>query len=414
MAFIVADRVRDTSITTGTGPFALSGTAPNAYQTFSAVCAVNDTFLGWIANQSANEWEVGLYTYSAANQITRTVVNASSNGGAAVVFTAGTKDVVLSPNALGGNLLFSDGTGLKSNEAGNPNILLVNSVASAVNWLEITNAATGVGNVLSAKGTDADVGIILRPKTTNAGVVNPTKDPLLEFDFGYSYYPTLQYTVNADAAMMASDNQPGIQVYSYINADAGQAARCWPFSFGAFANNSANTRTNFADMWAFVYAVTAGAEYGAWYLGANNNGVGHPQIWIGDGVHIGGAGFNPDVGASWPGYGNLSFNDNNGIYVAASGSTSAHPALIFQDTTSAVNWLEITNQVTTVNPTIGAAGETGRGVGFTTYVELTEMTAPAAGPVNTCRLFTQDNGGGKTQLMAIFNTGAAQQVAIQP
>lgn len=50
----------------------------------------------------------------------------------------------------------------------------------------------------------------------------------------------------------------------------------------------------------------------------------------------------------------------------------------------------------------------------TGYYEGTEMTAPSAGAVNTGRLYFDDNGGGKTRLMVLFNTGAAQQVAIQP
>lgn len=53
-------------------------------------------------------------------------------------------------------------------------------------------------------------------------------------------------------------------------------------------------------------------------------------------------------------------------------------------------------------------------VKFGTYYELTEMTAPAAGAVNTCRVYAEDNGAGKTRLMAKFNTGAAQQLAIEP
>jgi hypothetical protein len=47
-------------------------------------------------------------------------------------------------------------------------------------------------------------------------------------------------------------------------------------------------------------------------------------------------------------------------------------------------------------------------------LELAEMTAPGAGAANTVRIYAVDNGAGKTQLMAIFNTGAAQQLAIQP
>ncbi len=47
-------------------------------------------------------------------------------------------------------------------------------------------------------------------------------------------------------------------------------------------------------------------------------------------------------------------------------------------------------------------------------LSMAEMTAPGSGAVNTVRIYAEDNGAGKTRLMAIFNTGAAQQVAIQP
>ena len=100
MALISADRVRDTTTTSGTGAITVSGTAPTNYRTFSAVCSTNDTFTYFIASQTLAEWEVGLGTYSAANQITRTTVYASSNANAAVNFTAATtKDVVLTPTA---------------------------------------------------------------------------------------------------------------------------------------------------------------------------------------------------------------------------------------------------------------------------------------------------------------------------
>lgn len=95
MAQISADRVRDTSTSTGTGAFVVTGTAPTAFRTFSAVCTTNDTFYYAIQHQTANEWEVGLGTYSSANTITRTTVYASSAGGSAVTFSSGTKDVFL-------------------------------------------------------------------------------------------------------------------------------------------------------------------------------------------------------------------------------------------------------------------------------------------------------------------------------
>jgi hypothetical protein len=88
------DRVRDVSTTTGTGIITVSGTAPQAYRTFSSVFVVSNILPVWVQHQTANEWEVGFYTYSAANQLTRTVVKDGTNGTSPVNFSAGTKDVV--------------------------------------------------------------------------------------------------------------------------------------------------------------------------------------------------------------------------------------------------------------------------------------------------------------------------------
>ena len=51
---------------------------------------------------------------------------------------------------------------------------------------------------------------------------------------------------------------------------------------------------------------------------------------------------------------------------------------------------------------------------FAGYQQMTEMTAPAAPAANKVRVYAEDNGAGKTRLMAIFPTGAAQQIAIEP
>jgi hypothetical protein len=48
------------------------------------------------------------------------------------------------------------------------------------------------------------------------------------------------------------------------------------------------------------------------------------------------------------------------------------------------------------------------------YAQLSEMTAPAAPAANSVRIYAEDNGAGKTRLMALFATGAAQQIAIEP
>lgn len=112
MSWGFADRVKDTSTTTGTGTVTVSGTAPTGYQTFSAVYAVGDRVPYVIQHQSANEWETGRGTYTAANQIERTEVTASSNSNNAVNFSAGTKDVFVDAIAFFLNDVDTHGMGL--------------------------------------------------------------------------------------------------------------------------------------------------------------------------------------------------------------------------------------------------------------------------------------------------------------
>lgn len=101
MAHIKADRVLETSTTTGTGAFALAA-AVAGYRRFSSVMtSPSDTCYYYIEAVDASgiptgSWETGLGTYSASNTLTRTTPLASSNGGAAVNFSAGTKRVAIS------------------------------------------------------------------------------------------------------------------------------------------------------------------------------------------------------------------------------------------------------------------------------------------------------------------------------
>lgn len=53
-------------------------------------------------------------------------------------------------------------------------------------------------------------------------------------------------------------------------------------------------------------------------------------------------------------------------------------------------------------------------VGIGSFLEMTEISAPSAPAANGARLYTRDNGSGKTQIVAVFNTGAVQVIATQP
>jgi len=93
MPLIQADRVRETTTTTSTGAVTLAG-AVTGFQTFSAGIGNANTCYYTIAGQSGSEWEVGIGTYtSSGNTLSRDTVFASSNAGALVNFSAGTKDV---------------------------------------------------------------------------------------------------------------------------------------------------------------------------------------------------------------------------------------------------------------------------------------------------------------------------------
>ena len=90
MALVLADRVQETTTTTGTGTVTLAG-ATTGYQTFAAVGDGNSTYYT-IAGTS--EWEVGIGTYtSSGTTLSRTTVISSSNSGSLVNFSAGTKNV---------------------------------------------------------------------------------------------------------------------------------------------------------------------------------------------------------------------------------------------------------------------------------------------------------------------------------
>ena len=92
MAFVIKDRVKETTTTTGTGTVTLLG-AVSGFEAFSAIGNTNTTYYA-IVHQSADEWEVGIGTYTASGTtLARTTVLSSTNSDAAVDFAAGTKDV---------------------------------------------------------------------------------------------------------------------------------------------------------------------------------------------------------------------------------------------------------------------------------------------------------------------------------
>lgn len=107
-----ADRVLETSTTTGTGAITLAG-AVTGYRTFTSIFADQDqVFYGLEAVDGSGvptgDWEVGTGTFTASGTtLSRDVILASSNAGAVVTLSAGTKRVFCSSPAFAAQRSFN-------------------------------------------------------------------------------------------------------------------------------------------------------------------------------------------------------------------------------------------------------------------------------------------------------------------
>jgi hypothetical protein len=113
MALVLADRVRETTTTAGSGTITLAG-AEAGYQSFAVIGNGNQTYYV-IAGDT--QWEVGIGTYtSSGTTLSRDTVLSSSDSGNKVTFSAGTKQVFVSYPAeksvnfdLSGNITAASG-----------------------------------------------------------------------------------------------------------------------------------------------------------------------------------------------------------------------------------------------------------------------------------------------------------------
>ena len=93
MPLVVADRVKETSTTGGTGTLTLDG-ASAGFQSFAVIGNGNTTYYT-IVDSANNTWEVGIGTYTASGTtLSRDIVLANSSGTTTQInFAATSKDV---------------------------------------------------------------------------------------------------------------------------------------------------------------------------------------------------------------------------------------------------------------------------------------------------------------------------------
>jgi hypothetical protein len=92
MALVVADRVQETSVTSGTGTLTLAG-ALAGYQTFSTAIGNGNTTFYTIYDPNAYDWEVGIGTVGAGTLARTTVLSNSAGTTSQISFASNSKFV---------------------------------------------------------------------------------------------------------------------------------------------------------------------------------------------------------------------------------------------------------------------------------------------------------------------------------
>ena len=139
MALVLADRIKETTTTTGTGTYTLAG-AVTGFESFGTVGNGNTTYY---CCTDGSDFEVGVGTYtSSGTTLARTTILQSSNSDNAVDWSAGTRDIFCTQPAE--KAVFLDGDGKLGVGTDDPQQLLHVAYSSSG-----TDLTTGAGSDLS-------------------------------------------------------------------------------------------------------------------------------------------------------------------------------------------------------------------------------------------------------------------------
>jgi hypothetical protein len=217
MALIIKDRVRENSVTSGTGTLTLTG-APQAFQTFSSVIGNGNTTYYTITETGTGNFEVGLGTVGAGT-LTRDTVLESSNAGSLVNFGSAAKDVfctypaekaILGTNSAvsstgTGSVVLSDSPALTGNISANVNL----RSDTLANLLPLAGGSSEVGYA-----TDANALVRFNGTAGQAQILG-----------AYSNGGTLTFTLNASNIANLTNPASGVYIdcnnvsYLYVMID---------------------------------------------------------------------------------------------------------------------------------------------------------------------------------------------------
>jgi len=166
MALVLADRIKETTTTTGTGTYTLAG-AVTGFESFATIGNTNTTYY---CCTDGTDFEVGVGTYaSSGTTLARTTILQSSNSDNAVNWSSGTRDIFCTQPAekavfedasgdvdIAGGATFGDTVTI--NGDGNKGLLIGDEALSASNdyvGMKTTNM-TGTSDYMILSGVDSD------------------------------------------------------------------------------------------------------------------------------------------------------------------------------------------------------------------------------------------------------------------
>ncbi len=280
---VIADRVKETTSSTGTGTFSLSGAVPDFQSFVTGIGTTNTTY--YSAADGISLWEVGIGTVTAGspNTLSRTTVLASSSGGAKVSFTVSPTVICTSPAILAGSIINTSNTGyvLTSNTNAYPSWTSTSGANSIM--ARDANQNTTVNNLFTPIVTTAASGsaVIM----TAASAPNQVTSGL----GGQVYNLPDATTLPIGANFLFNNNQTSgsITVYNYtgvtggviatvlsgglslvILSSVGTAAGTWDVHVQAPSNVQWSTNT-------LIYPGTiSSATWGGSTIAANRGGTG--------------------------------------------------------------------------------------------------------------------------------------------
>ena len=200
MALIIADRVKETTITQGTGTITLSGATFGGFQSFSDAIGEGNTTYYCVQNES--NFEIGIGTFSSGSLSRDTVIKSSNSDnkisivGVAVVFGVVPSNKLIYKNADGNFVISGDinvddvNADLVSANSGDFGSILTNgATSSGLLTLKRTNA----GNFIHAYVDDANdrtIGLYSDANTSptwRLGLKTSPLDPTAAPSYGYFY-----------------------------------------------------------------------------------------------------------------------------------------------------------------------------------------------------------------------------------